>query len=349
MPDASRVPPGRSSSRERARRAARARRRSGWRARRRTAARRSAGCPRGRGPAEPPRCAARWRPSPRWRSGRCRRRTPTPPRACTAAIARIPEPQPTSSTRAPVDDAAVGQRLDRGQAQPGRRMEPGPERHPRVEREDDIVGPAPVAPPGRPDDQPPADAHDREVRLPGLGPVGLVDDPRAELADRPQPECLEVTERGRDLGHGAVGRGAVACRQVGPDGRRPGRVDPRAKALVDELERRLDRRPARSRPAEDLADGLDRLDVRLDRQLQPGAGAALARRRGVGRAHPSPSFSSSPPPPCPTELARLLGVRRRAARGPSSTAWSAPRRRPSRGDRRAGRTAAGAARPCRAA
>ena len=46
-----------------------------------------------------------------------------------------------------VEDAGAGQRaprsatrLERGQAQPGRRVEAGPERHPRIEREDDVVG-----------------------------------------------------------------------------------------------------------------------------------------------------------------------------------------------------------------
>ena len=61
----------------------------------------------------------------------------------TAAMARMPEPQPTSSTRAPASTPAVGQRFDRGEAQPGRRMEPGPERHPRIEREHDVAGPRP--------------------------------------------------------------------------------------------------------------------------------------------------------------------------------------------------------------
>ncbi len=147
------------------------------------------------------------------------------------------------------EDAAVGQLLDPGQAQPRRRVQPGPERHPRVEGQDDVVGRAPVAPPGRSDDQPPADAHDREVGLPGVGPVGLLDDPRPELADRPQPERLEMAERLGDLGHGAIGGGPVARRDVGTDDRRPARVQPRAEALVDELERGLDGRAARAPPA----------------------------------------------------------------------------------------------------
>ena len=97
---------------------------------------------------------------------------------------------------------------------------------------------------------------------------------------------------------GAVGGRSVAGRQVGPDDGRPGRVEPGAQALVDELERGLDRGPARRHPAEDLADRLDRLDVGLDRELQPGAGAGPS---APVVAQPSPSFSSSPPPPWPTD------------------------------------------------
>ena len=170
-------------------------------------------------------------------------------------------------------------------------MEPGPERHARIQREDDVAGLAVMAPPGRPDDQPLPDAQDREVGLPGFGPVGLVDDPDPELADRAQAERLEVAERLGHLGRGTVGGRAVAGGQVGTDDGRPGRVEPGAEALVDQLERGLDRRPAGSRPAEDLADRLDRLDVGLDRELEPGAGAGRAVV-----AQPRPSFSSSPPP-----------------------------------------------------
>ena len=189
------------------------------------------------------------------------------------------------------EHAPVRQRLRAREAQARRRMEPGPERHPRIEREDDVAGLAAMAPPGRPDDQTSPDAQDREVRLPGFGPVGLVDDPDPQLADRTQAERLEVAERLGHVGRGAVGGRSVASRQVGADDGRPGRVEPGAQALVDQLERGLDRGPAGRRPAEDLADRLDRFDVGLDRELQPGAGAG-----GAVVAQPSPSFSSSPPP-----------------------------------------------------
>ena len=87
-------------------------------------------------------------------------------------------------------------------------MQAGPERHARIEGEDDVVGLAPVASPRRADDDPPADAQDREVRLPGIGPVGLLHDARLEFADRPQAERLEVTQVARDVGDGRLGRRA---------------------------------------------------------------------------------------------------------------------------------------------
>ena len=179
-------------------------------------------------------------------------------------------------------------------------MEAGPERHPGVERKDDVAGRAPVAAPSRADDEPAADAHHREVRLPCLGPVRLVDDARPQLPDRPQPERLEMAEGGGDLGDGRVRGRAVPRRQVCPDDRGPARVEPGAEALIDQFEGGLDRRATLRRPTEDLADGLDGLDVGLDRQLEPGAGVG-ARRGRPGPAQPSPSFSSSPPPPCPTD------------------------------------------------
>ena len=164
--------------------AARGRRRSGWRGRRRTAARRSGGC------RPVPGCAARAGSggrSPRVDSMAIG--SVSTPRASdapsfTAAIARMPEPQPTSRTRAPSTRPSSAIDFERGQAQAGRRVEPGPEGHARVEGEDDVVGLAPMPPPGRTDDEAPTDAHHREVRLPGLGPVLLVHDPGPQLADR---------------------------------------------------------------------------------------------------------------------------------------------------------------------
>ena len=97
---------------------------------------------------------------------------------------------------------------------------------------------APVPSPGRPDDQPAADAQDREVGLPRLGPVVLVDEPRPQLADRAQPERLEMSERLGDLGRGPLGGGTVAGRQVGR-GRSP--------AGSGRSARRAPRRRARTR------------------------------------------------------------------------------------------------------
>jgi hypothetical protein len=99
-----------------------------------------------------------------------------------------------------------------------------------------------------------------------------VDEARAQLADRPQPESLEMTQGLRRRCHGSLAGARVTRRQIGSDYGWARRVDPRAEPLVDELERGLDARPAGCEPAEDLADGLDCLEVRLDRQLQPGAG-----------------------------------------------------------------------------
>ena len=66
------------------------------------------------------------------------------------------------------------------------------------------------------------------------------DDPDPQLADRPQAERLEVAERIGHLDRGAVGGRSVARRQVGADDGGPGRIDRRAEALVDQLERGLD-------------------------------------------------------------------------------------------------------------
>ena len=70
----------------------------------------------------------------------------------------------------------------------------------------------------------------------------------AQLADRPQPERLEVPERLGDLGRGSLGGGTVARRQVRPDDRRPARVEPRAETLVDQFERGLDATSRRALP-----------------------------------------------------------------------------------------------------
>ena len=176
-------------------------------------------------------CAARSRASPRRRSGRCRRRRAHAAPSSPAAIARMPEPQPTSRNRRgrgdwrallrprarPVrrraaEEPLVGPALDPRQAEPRRGVEPRPEGHPGIHRDHHVAGLAAVAPPGGPDHDPPPDPQDREVALPGLGPVRLVDDLRPQLADLAQPEGLEVAERPSTS---AAARRAAAASRAG--------------------------------------------------------------------------------------------------------------------------------------
>ncbi len=316
IPDARRVPPGLSSRRDR-RPARPAPRRSGWPGRRRRPVRRSAGCPREPEAAAPGRSGGRWRPSPRLRSGRCPR-----PR---------PSPRPVATRRSPGSRSRS--------RHPGRGSRPGiprSARSSRAARHRRVVGwsPVPKAIPGsRASTTSPGRRRcrrqvgrttnrrpirmDREVRLPGLGPVRLVHQPRPELADRPQPEGLQVPERLVHDRRRALGRGPIAGRQVGADDRRPGRIDPCPEALVGQLEAGLHGRPAGRRAAEDLADGLDRLDVRLDGKLQPRAVPASTRPRpgspAAARPQPQPSASSN----------RSSFSRTRRARSPISPAASA--------------------------
>ena len=149
-------------------------------------------------------------------------------------------------------------------------MEARPEGHPGIEREHDVAGAGAVPAPGRTDHEPAAHAENREERLPCLGPVRLVDDARPELTDGPQAERLQVAERFRDLGCRRLGHRLVTRWDVPADDCRSRRIDPRAEPLVDELEAGLDRRPATRHSSEDLADGLDRLEVRFDGEFQPG-------------------------------------------------------------------------------
>ena len=119
-------------------------------------------------------------------------------------------------------EAVVGEAFEALEAQARRRVEPGPERHPRIEREDDLPGGAAVTAPGRPDDDAPADVEHREERLPRLCPVGLVDDPGRQVGDGSQAERLEVPECRPRPGDGLADRSRVAAREVGTDGGRRG-------------------------------------------------------------------------------------------------------------------------------
>ena len=162
-------------------------------------------------------------------------------------------------TDAPASRPASASRSTPDQAESRRRVEAGPEGHARVERDDHLVGDGAMPPPGRPDDDPPAEPQDREVALPGVGPVVLVDLARLQLADGAQPEGLEVAKVGLDLRDVGGGRAVIGHRQVGAhDGRAAG-IDAGSQPLVDELERGLDAHAAGRDPREDLRDRLDRL------------------------------------------------------------------------------------------
>ena len=108
-------------------------------------------------------------------------------------------------------------------------------------------------------------------------------------------------------------RAGVAAGQVRPDDRGTGRVDGAPQAVLDEREAGLDARAAGREAAEDLADGLDRLEIGLHGELDPRAGgrrpARSGRRRrrrvarggsrrwlvvGGPRAHLRPSLSRRP-------------------------------------------------------
>ncbi len=209
-----------------------------------------------------------------------------------AAMARMPDPQPTSRTRAPPMALRVGASASRAARQSrvvG--MEARPERHPGIEREDDVVGLSAVAPPGRADDEPPADAQDREV-LPST--------------PRPSPPRARSGSAARRWSAARTPGGGRAPRRSGPRpprprtrrararsrGRRPvasGRRAPRAPRRRDRTRARPIVPPRRD-AAEDLADRLDRLDVGLDRELQPRAGPGRRRR---SRSSASPTGRAS--------------------------------------------------------
>ncbi len=188
----------------------------------------------------------------------------------TAAIARIPDPQPTSRARRPSTLPPSASRFERGEAEPRRGVQPGPECHPRVEGEDHVPLGGAMPSPGRADHQSPANPEDGEVLLPCVGPVGFLDEPRADLPDRAEIEDLEMPERGRHLGYRLLDRGRAGGWHVRPDGGRLSRVDARTQPLVHQLETRFDARSAGCHAPKDLADRLDRLEVRFDRQLDPG-------------------------------------------------------------------------------
>ena len=131
----------------------------------------------------------------------------------------------------------------------------------------------------------PADAQHREVLLPGLGPVLLVDEARLELADVAQLERLQMAEVApRRLDGARVDGGRIIGRDVAADDGRPRGVEARGKALVDELEGASTDDSARAHARQDLADLLDGLLVGADRQLEPRSGRGQSLVRGADPA-----------------------------------------------------------------
>ena len=193
---------------------------------------------------------ARWLPWPRWRSGRCRRRGAEAAPSRTAAMARIPRPAPD------VEDARAGQPVAIGQrprAPPGRAGSsdggrsrtpcPGRARGPRHR------GPArwrrhvgrmtmrrPTRRTGKYAFQASAQSASWTMRV-RSSPIGR------------RPNAWRWPSASRGLGDPPLRGGRIARRQIGPDRRRPGRVDTRPEPLVDELEGRLDGRRHPARPA----------------------------------------------------------------------------------------------------
>ena len=248
----------------------------------------------------------------------------------------------------PAQLTAFGGPLHGSQAEAGGRMKPRPERHPRIERDDDIARDSAMTPPCRLDHKARADAHDREVRLPGTRPVGFGDGPRPKITDRAQAECLEVRQRLLRGSDGPPDGGAIPGLDVRPHDGRPQWVDPGSQSLVDEVEARLHARAAGGQSAEDLADGLDGLEVGLDGEFQPGPGSRRAgrdrngsRRRGTG----SPAVSRARHERdrgCPRRRPRsprLLRHTHGAPPAPPSTGGSGRRHRRSRAGRRGSRSA----------
>ena len=159
--------------------------------------------------------------------------------------------------RAPADiedpgtlkDPAVREPFHRGETQPGggdgaRSRTPSPDRARAPRRWAEARWRRQVGT----DHDPSPDAHDREVRLPGIRPIRLVHDPCPQLADRTKSERLEVSEGLGGRSHGTCRGRAVARGHVGAHGRGSGHVNARAQTLVLlELERRLDRCATRAR------------------------------------------------------------------------------------------------------
>ena len=102
--------------------------------------------------------------------------------------------------------------------------------------------------------------------------VLFVDDTRRQLSDRPQFECLQMTQRGAYLGHCRVGGGLVQRRHVAAHDGRPLGVYAGGETLLLGDEGRFDAHASGTGARQDLADLLDRFMVGLNRQLVPRTG-----------------------------------------------------------------------------
>ncbi len=169
-----------------------------------------------------------------------------------AAMARMPEPQPTSSTRAPSTMPVVG---------PAIRCPPGTggwwdgarcRRPCRVECQHHVTRLGAMTAPRRPDDQPLGDPQHREVLLPCGRPVFLVDRLHHQLPDGSEPERLEVSQVAGHLVDGRLRRRTVEGRDVRPERGAGSRLRGRRESLVDEREGHLHGDAARGHPRQDL-------------------------------------------------------------------------------------------------
>ena len=257
---------------------------------------------RARRPAARAGCGGRWRASPRRRSGRCRRRAPSAAPSCSGGDRQDPR------AAADVEDARAGERA-RGRRAPrarpgtaassggGRSRRPCPgrargRRRPGRGRWRRQVGRMtsrrPTRRTGKCAFQASAQSSSWTIRV-RSSPIGR------------RPNACRWPSASATLGRGALGGRAVARGHVGADDRRPGRVDaarpgPRRRART---RARRDVPPRRD-PAEDLADRLDRLEVGLDRELEPGAAARRRSAIAPSSAQPRPSFSTQPAAASPT-------------------------------------------------
>jgi hypothetical protein len=149
-------------------------------------------------------------------------------------------------------------------------MQPRAERHARIEHDLDRAIRAGRLRPRRTHDEA-ADAQRGELRLPRLEPVLFLDLLRRKLADRPEPECLEMAKRVPDVIH--LRDDLAVVEEV----RLHGVVEPAAR-----LDRQIHRDALMPDARQDLAHGLDGLGVDRDRDLKPAS----------SRRHYSPPMAS---------------------------------------------------------